>query len=182
MFPNKLHFSFFLVFRLIIIFTDVYTFFHIKFSSKQCSTSVSTSKTCHTHCNNQNNNCCCCNKQKLDIPFKSTFQLDIVFAYFTISFFLQNFVLPYWYFLIILFICGAEIPLIVCLSRKNNFENMAAARQRNNSNAWNQTQNQQHHQHYQIMVGHEQRNQAQEMSAPESFCHLHTTPVLCTDT
>ena len=181
MFPNKLHFSFFLVFRLIIIFTDVYTFFHIKFSSKQCSTSVSICKTCHTLCNDQNNNCCC-NKQKLDIPFKSTFQHDIVFAYFTISFFLQNFVLPYWYFLIILFICGAEIPLIVCLSRKNNFENMAAARQRNNSNAWNRTQNQHHHQHYQIMCAREQRNQAQEMSAPESFCHLHTNPVLCTDT
>ena len=59
---------------------------------------------------------------------------------------------------------------------------MAAARQENNSKAWNRTQNQQHHQHYQIMLAREQRNQAQEMSAPESFQHSHTTPVLCTDT
>jgi len=55
---------------------------------------------------------------------------------------------------------------------------MAAARQRNNSNAWNWTQNSEHHQHYQIMLAREQRNQAQEMSAAESFQHLHTNPVL----
>ena len=36
-----------------------------------------------------------------------------------------------------------NIPLIVCLSRKNNFENIAAARQRTNSLAWNRTHNQQ---------------------------------------
>ena len=176
MFPNKLHFSFILVIRLITIITDVYTFFHIKLSSKHCSTSVSICKICHT----QNNNCCC-NKQKLDIPFSASFS-NVVIAYFFISFFLQNFVLPYWDFLLVLFFLTLNIPLIVCLSRKNNYENMAAARQRNNSNAWNRIQNHQHHQHYQIMHASEQRNQAQEMSLPESFRHLHTTPVLCTDT
>ena len=181
MLPNKLHFSLILVLRLIIIFTDVYTFFHIKLSSKQCSTSVSICKICHTRCNDQNNNCCC-KKQKLDIPFKSTFFSNVVIAYFIISFFLQNFVLPYCDFLLVLFFLTLNIPLIVFWSRKNNFENMAAARQEDNSNAWNRTQNQQHHQHYQIMLAREQRNQAQEMSAPESFQHSHTTPVLCTDT
>ena len=181
MLPNTLNFLFLLVIRLITIFTDVYTFFHIKISSKQCSTSVSICKNCHTRCNDQNNNCCC-KKQKLDISFKSTSFFNVSFAYFFISFFLQNFVLPYWDFLIVLFFLAVNIPLIVCLSRKNNFENTAAARQRNNSNAWNRTQNQQHHQHYQIMLAREQRNQAQEMSGPESFQHSHTTPVLCTDT
>ena len=181
MLPNALNFLFLLVIRLITIFTDVYTFFNIKLSSKQCSTSVSICKICHTRCNDQNNNCCC-NKQKLDIPFKSTSFFDVVFAYFFISFFLQNFVLPYWDFLIVLFFLAVNIPLIVCCSRKNNFENMAASRQRNNSNAWNQTQNQEHHQHYQIMLAREQRDLAQEMSVPESFQHLHITPVLCTDT
>ena len=131
MFPNKLHFSLVLVLRLSTIFTDVFTFFHIKLSSRQCSTSDSVCNICHTHCNEQNNlqvqqnmndqtispiqngvttsptacsgsqgavaqlddtgrcmsgniphpegclwknnNNCCCNKQKLDIPFKSTF-------------------------------------------------------------------------------------------------------------
>ena len=180
MLPNVLHFSFLVGIRLITIFTDVFTFFHIKFSPKQCSTSVSICKFCQTRCNDQNNNCCC-NKQKLDIPFKSTFLSYFVVAYFTISFFLENFVLPYWYFLIILVSHVVNIPLIVFLSRKNNFEKMAAARQRNNSNAWNQTQNQEHHQHYQIMWAREQRDQAQEMSVPESFQHLHITPVLCTD-
>ena len=179
MLPNALNFLFLLVIRLITIFTDVYTFFHIKLSSKQCSTSVSIFKICHTR-HDQNNNCCC-NKQKLDIPFKSTSFFNVVFAYFLVSFFLQNFVLPYWDFLIVLFFLAVNIPLIVCCSRKNNFENMAAARRRNNSNAWNRTQNQEHHQHYQIMWAREQRDQAQEMSVPESFQHLHITTVLCTD-
>jgi hypothetical protein len=236
MFPNKLHFSLVLVLRLSTIFTDVFTFFHIKLSSRQCSTSDSVCNICHTRCNEQNNlqvqqnmndqtispiqngvttsptacsgsqgavaqlddtgrgmsgniphpegclwtnnNNCCCNKQKLDIPFKSTFFSNLVIAYFFISFFLQNFVLTYSDVLLILFFLTLNIPLIVCWSRKNNFENMAAARQRNNSNAWNWNQNSEHHRHYQIMLAREQRNQAHEMSAAESFQHLHTNPVL----
>ena len=163
MLPNTLNFLFLLVIRLITIFTDVYTFFHIKISSKQCSTSVSICKNCHTRCNDQNNNCCC-KKQKLDISFKSTFFFNVVFAYFFISFFLQNFVLPYWDFLIVLFFLAVNIPLIVCLSRKNNFENMAAARQRTNSFAWNQTKNQQ----WEIKCALEQRNQAPTTPVLES--------------
>ena len=173
------------VIRLITILTDFYTLLHIKLSSKQCSTTYHEEthsleyicKICHTPCNNQS-----IYKQILDIPFKSTFFSNLVIAYFFISFFLQNFVLTYSDVLLILFFLTLNIPLIVCWSRKNNFENMAAARQRNNSNAWNWTQNSEHHRHYQIMLAREQRNQAQEMSGPESFQHSHTTPVLCTDT
>ena len=170
-----------LVIGLITIFTDIYTFLHIKLSSKQDSTTYHEEshpleyicKNCHTCCNVQS-----IYKQKLDIPFKSTFFSNLVIAYFFISFFLQNFVLTYSDVLLILFFLTLNIPLIVCWSRKNNFENMAAARRRNNSNAWNRTQNSEHYRHYQIMLAREQRNQAQEMSAPESFQHLHTNPVL----
>ena len=143
------------VLRLITIFTDVYTYLHIKLSSKQCSTTIEENeenhsltdicKNCHTRCNNQSTN-----KQKLDIPFKSTSFSYIIFALMFISFFLQKFVLPYsnniylCFFPIVLF-CNVtvNIPLIVCLSRKNNFKNMAAARQRSNLIEWNRTHNQQ---------------------------------------
>ena len=82
----------------------------------------------------------------------------IIFALLFISSSLQNFVLPYWFFPIVLFLSQTvNIPLIVCLSRKNNFENMAAARQRTNSLAWNRTKKQQ----WEIKCVREQRNQAQ---------------------
>ena len=149
------------VIRLITIFTDIYTFLHIKLSSKQGSTTYHEEthsleyvcKICDTPCNNQS-----IYKQKLDIPFKSTSFSYIIFALLFISSSLQNFVLPYWFFPIVLFFSQTvNIPLIVCLSRKNNFENMAAARQRTNSLAWNRTKKQQ----WEIKCVREQRNQAQ---------------------
>ena len=157
-----------MVIRLITISTDVYTFFHIKQSSTTYHKENHICKICHTHCNNQN-----IYEQKIDIPFKSTSFANIVFALLYISFSL-DFVQPYWYFLIVLFFSlTVNIPLIVCLSRKTNFENMAAARQRTNSLAWNRTQNQQ----WEVKCAHEQRNQTQQMAAPESFRNLHTSPV-----
>ena len=155
------------VIRLITIFTDIYTFLHIKLSSKQCPTTYHKEnhsleyicKNCHTTCNGQS-----IYKQKLDIPFKSTSFSYIIFALLCISFFLQNFVVSYssmisfWSFLIARFLTlTVNFPLIVCLSRKNNFENMAAARQRTNSLAWNRTMNQQ----WEKNCAREQRNQAQ---------------------
>ena len=156
------------VIRLITIFTDIYTLLHIKLSSKQCSTTYHEEThsleyvctICHTPCNNQS-----IYKQKLAVPFKSTSFSYIIFALLFISSSLQNFVLPYWFFPIVLFLSQTvNIPLIVCLSRKNNFENMAAARQRTNSLAWNQTKNQQ----WEIKCALEQRNQAPTMPVLES--------------
>ena len=144
-----------IVILLITLLTDLYTFRFIsyyKHSSKQCSTYHTENdslkdicKICHTLCNDQS-----INKQKLDVPFKSTCFYYIIFALMFIPFSLQNFVLPYsnnifiCFFPIVLF-CNltVNIPLIVCLSRKNNSENIAAARQRTNSLAWNRTHNQQ---------------------------------------
>ena len=155
------------VIRLITIFTDIYTFLHIKLASKQCSTTYHEEnhsleyicKNCHTRCKDQSNY-----KQKLDIPFKSTSFSYIIFALLCISFSLQNFVQSYsnmisfWSFPIVMFFTlTVNIPLIVCFSRRNNFENMAAARQRTNSLAWNRTKNQQ----WEIKCACEQRNQAQ---------------------
>ena len=154
------------------ILTDIYTFLHMKFSSKQRSSTYTEEshplenicKICQTCCNGQS-----IYKQKLDIPFKSTSFSYVIFALLCISAFLQNFVLPYsnmisfwsyYYYNIIIamfFSLTVNIPLIVCLSRKNNFENMAAARQSTNSLAWNRTKNQQ----WEIKCAREQRNQAQ---------------------
>ena len=142
-------------------------------------------KICHTPCNNQS-----IYKQKLDIPFKSTSLSYIIFALLFISSSLQNFVLPYWFFPIVLFFSQTvNIPLIVYLSRKNNFENMAAARQKTNSLAWNRTHNQQ----WELNCAREQRNQAPQMPVLESsFWHswpwfplesfniVSAPPVLCT--
>ena len=152
------------VIRLITILTDFYTLLHIKLSSKQCST------TYHEETHSLEYICKICNnqsiyKQKIDIPFKSTSFAYIIFAFLFISSFLQNFVLSYWFYPIILFFGQTvNIPLIVCLSRKNNFENMAAARQRTNSFAWNQTKNQQ----WEIKCALEQRNQAPTTPVLES--------------
>ena len=157
MLPNALQGSFLLVFRLITISTDVYTFFRIKQSSTTYHEENPICKICHTHCNNQS-----IYEQKIDIPFKSTSFANIVFAL-LFPLFSLDFVQPYWYFLIVLFFSlTVNIPLIVCLSRKNNFENMAAARQRTNSLAWNRTQNQQ----WELKCAREQRNQTHQMAVP----------------
>jgi hypothetical protein len=159
------------VIRLITILTDVYTLLHIKLLSKQCSTTYHEEnhspndmcKICHTFCNNQS-----IDRQKLDIPFKSTSFSYIIFALLFISSSLQNFVLPYWFFyhipIVLFFSQTVNIPLIVYLSRKNNFENMAAARQKTNSLAWNRTQNQQ----WELNCAREERNQAPTMPVLES--------------
>ena len=156
------------VIRLITILTDFYTLLHIKLSSKQCSTTYHEEThsleyvctICHTPCNNQS-----IYKQKIDIPFKSTSFSYIISAFLFISSSLQNFVLSYWFFPIILFFSQTvNIPLIVCLSRKNNFENMAAARQKTYSLAWNRTQNQQ----WELKCAREQRNQAPKTPVLES--------------
>ena len=148
------------VIRLTTIFTDVYTFFHIKLSSKQCSTAYLEENhpleyiciNCHTCCNSQS-----IYKQKLDIPFKSTSFSYILFLLFSISASIQNFVPPYSNHLLLFFALTVNIPLIVYFSRKNNFENMAAERQRTHSLAWNRTEKQ----NWVRKCAREQRHQAQ---------------------
>ena len=110
------------VIRLITIFTDICTFLRIKFSSKQHSSTYH-EESHHTCCNDQS-----IYKQKLDIPFKSTSFSYVIFALLCISFFLQKIsVLPYsnmvsfayWSFPIAMFFTlNVNIPLIVCLSKK----------------------------------------------------------------
>ena len=156
MLSNTLLTCYLLIIWLTTIFTDFYTYMHIKLSSKQCSTTYheenhslkDVCKICHTLCNNQS-----INKQELDVPFKSTSFSYISLALICILSSLQNFgysnkILYFCFFpivgsILLFFIVTVNIPLIVCLSRKNNFENIAAARQRTNSLAWNRTHNQQ---------------------------------------
>ena len=151
MLSNTLLTCYLLIIWLTTIFTDFYTYMHIKLSSKQCSTTYheenhslkDVCKICQTLCNNQS-----INKQELDVPFKSTSFSYMIFALICISFSLQTFFLSqsnmisFWSFPISMFFTlTVNIPQIVCLWRKNNFENMAAANQRANSLAWNRTQN-----------------------------------------
>ena len=161
MFFSPLLACYLLVIRLITISTDFYTYKRIKLSTKQCSTThleenhspKDICKMCQTHCNNQ-----IIYKQKLDVPFKSTsvsyiscITEIVIFALICISSSLPNFVQPYvnkivifCFFPIVLFLTlTVNIPLIVYLSRKNNFQNIVAKRQRINSIGWNRTENQQ---------------------------------------
>ena len=60
---------------------------------------------------------------------------------------IHDFVLPlYKIYICIIFVCcysTVNIPMIVCLSSKNNIANIATKRQMNNTLAWNRTRNQQ---------------------------------------
>ena len=158
--------SYLLVLKVITIFTDVYTYMHIKRSTKQCSTTYHEEnpslkdmcKPCRwtgrlPDCKNQSNH-----KKKLDVPFPPVSYISYIpeivvpaFALICISSSLPNFVLPYFnkivifcFFPTMLFLTlTVNIPLIVYLSRKNNFQNIVAKRQRINSIGWNRTENQQ---------------------------------------
>ena len=127
-----------MVILILTFLADVYTFFFINYynnSSKQCSLFHSenhslndTCKICHTHCQNQ-----CIVIQKIDIPLKSTSISFILMALICMMFSPQHFVLPlyriYCYLITVWFWTTVNIPMIVFLSRKNNFKNIASARQ-----------------------------------------------------
>ena len=134
------------VILLIIILTDLYTFYHInycKLSSEQYSTHHTLKdvcKICQTHCNDE-----IIVVQKVDVPLESTL-ISCIFLASTILlisrdndlYLIDNISIFVWLLFTIV-----NIPMIVLLSTRNNFANIAAARQRNNTLAWNRTRNQQ---------------------------------------
>ena len=131
---------------LITLLTDLYTFHHInyyKHSTHQAEyySLKNKCKVCLTHCNDES-----IVVQKVDIPLKSTAIscILLVITCFSLMSINNN---PYLIFNILIFVwlffTAVNIPMIVCLSTRNNFANIAAARQRNNSLAWNRTNNQQ---------------------------------------
>ena len=142
-----------IVILLITLLTDLYTFRFIsyyKHSSKQCSTYHTENhslkdicKICHTHCNDQS-----IVRQKVDIPLKSTaISCTLLTLICILLMSIHSFVLPsytlYIYIICVWFFSTINIPMVVCLSTRNNFENIKDERQRKNTLAWNQTQNQQ---------------------------------------
>ena len=137
-----------LIILLITFLTDFYTFLHLD-DNKQFSAYhvedqflIKKCKVCNTHCNDQS-----IVRHKVDVPLKSTSISFIFLALLCVMFSPQIFILPlyriYFYLTTVLwFWTTANIPMIVCLSKKNNFANIAIAKQRKNQLAWNRTQNQ----------------------------------------
>ena len=139
------------IIQLITLLTDLYTLYHIKYnkySSEQFSTHHSEyyslkdiCKVCHTHCNDKS-----IIVKQIEIPLKSSpisciplFSLICGSILYYNSYLSNNVSI----FVVTLFFTTLNIPMIVCLSKRNNFTNIAAARQRNNILAWNQTRKQQ---------------------------------------
>ena len=136
--------------QLITILIDLYTYYinSYKHSTEEFSAHHAEyyslkdiCKICHTHCTDES-----IVVQKVDVPLKSTAISCISLActcFFLIS--INN--NPYLIFTILqfvwLFFTTVNIPMIVYLSTKNNFANIAVARQRNNTREWNRTHNQQ---------------------------------------
>ena len=138
------------VILLITLLTDLYTFYHInyyKHSSEQFSTHhvefyslKDLCKICNTHCNDDS-----IVVQKVDIPLKSTVISCILLAFSILLLSINNHsqLIDYISLHVRLFFTTVNIPMIVCLSTRNNLANMATERQRNNTLAWNRTRNQQ---------------------------------------
>ena len=132
---------------LITLLTDLYTFYHInynKHSSEQLSRYHAEyyylqdiCKICRKHCNNES-----IVTQKDDIPLKCTAIYCIILAL-LVPIFLTSILSEYILIFVYFFFTTVNIPMIVCLSTRNNFANIAAARQRNATLAWNRTHNQQ---------------------------------------
>ena len=135
-----------LVTLVITLITDLFTF-----SSKQ----YSTQPTEYYSLSNKYKICCTMHtidhkestvEQKVDIPLKCTPLSYILSALICLfhNFIVKNISDMYMLFLIPwLFFTAVNIPMVVCLSTRNNFTNIMAARQRNNTIGWNRTQRQQ---------------------------------------
>ena len=133
---------------LITLLTDLYTFIFINYYKHSSTYHIENHlvkdicKICNTPCNDQS-----IVKQKIDIPLKSTVISCSLLALICILISIHNFVLPlykiYIYIIFVWFFSTVNIPMIVCLSTRNNFENIATARQRKSTLAWKRTQNQQ---------------------------------------
>ena len=136
---------------IITLLTDVYTFIHINYyiSSTHRAENQFLKEicgVCNNHCNDQS-----IVKLKVDIPLKST---TMSFILLTLIFMIvsgQSFLVPFNYdstfkdldTISALFFTAMNIPMIVFLSKKNNFANISSERQRINTLAWNRTRNQQ---------------------------------------
>ena len=130
---------------IITLLTDVYMFLHINYyiSSTHWAENQFLKEicgVCNTHCNDQS-----IVKLKVDIPLKSTTTSCILLALIFMIVSGQSFLLPCKDLDMIpfLFFPAMNIPMIVFLSKKNNFANISSERQRINTLAWNQTHNQQ---------------------------------------
>ena len=165
-----------LVIVLITLLTDLYTFVHINYY-KHCSTYQEENnflndkcKVCNTHCNDQ-----CIVGLKVDIPLKSTSTSCILLTLdFMILLPLQYFILPLHNSTIKVdnlelldiiasfFFNALNIPMIVSLSKKNNFANLSIERQRINTLAWNRTHNRRNNQQLEIKFALENRIQHQQ--------------------
>ena len=133
------------------LLTDVYTFIHINYyiSSTHRAENQFLREicgVCSTHCNDQR-----IVKLKVDIPLKSTTMSLILLTLIFVIVGGQSFLLPLHYdstfkdldTISALFFTAMNIPMIVFLSKKNNFANISSERQRINTLAWNRTHNQQ---------------------------------------
>ena len=133
---------------IITLLTDVYMFLHINYyiSSTYRAENQEICGVCNIHCNDQS-----IAKLKVDIPLKSTTMscIFLVLIFMIVSG--QSFLLPLYYdstfkdldTITFLFFTAMNIPMIVFLSKKNNFANISSERQRLNTLAWNRTHNQQ---------------------------------------
>ena len=161
---------------LITLLTDLYTFVHINYY-KHCSTYQEENnflkdkcKVCNAHCNDQ-----CIVGLKVDIPLKSTSTSCILLAFdfmilFSLQFYHSIVILPLHNSTIKVdnlelldiiasfFFNALNIPMIVSLSKKNNFANLSSERQRINTLAWNRT----HNQRWEIKCALENRIQHQQ--------------------
>ena len=169
-----------IVILILTFLTDVYTFIFINYynySSKQCSlfhvenhSLNDICRICQTHCQYQ-----CIVTQKVDIPLKSTAISCILLAsiYSLVCMFISihDFVLPlYKIYICIIIVCcysTVNIPMIVCLSSRNNITNIATRRQMNNTLAWNRTRRQQ----WEIKCALEDRIQARTATDMDGTLH-----------
>ena len=169
-----------IVILILTFLTDVYTFIFNNYynsSSKQCSpfhvenhSLNDICRICHTHCQYQ-----CIVTQKVDIPLKSTAISCILLAsiYSLVCMFISihDFVLPlYKIYICIIIVCcysTVNIPMIVCLSSRNNITNIATRRQMNNTLAWNRTRRQQ----WEIKCAVEERIQTRTATDIEGILH-----------
>lgn len=135
---------------IITLLTDVYMFLHINYyiSSSHRGENQFLKEicgVCNTHCNDQS-----IVKLKVDIPLKSTTTSCILLVLIFMIVSGQSFLLPIYDstfkdldMISFLFFNAMNIPMIVLLSKKNNFANISSERQRINTLAWNRTHNQQ---------------------------------------
>jgi hypothetical protein len=143
------------VILLITLLTDLYTLCHINYYKHSTHhveyySLKDICKICHTHCNDKS-----IVVQKVDIPLKSTAISCILLASTICAFISINTLMNINSIFVTVFFMTVNIPMIVCLSTRNNFENVATARQRNNTLEWNRTHNQQ----WEIKCAHEDRIQ-----------------------